>query len=85
MMYWHDGSPGWGGWVLMSVMMVLFWGALIFAGVAVWKALSRDNRSSSRTDPAKSDPELLLDERFARGEIDEDDYKRRRELLHAGR
>ena len=84
MMYWNDGSPGWGGWVVMSVMMVLFWGALIFGGIAVWKALNRDNRSSSQTGDAQPDPERLLDERFARGEIDEDDYTHRRELLRAG-
>ena len=86
MMYWNDGSPGWGGWVVMSVMMALFWGALIFGGVAVWKALNRDNRNPRphRSDEERADPERLLDERFARGEIDEDDYTRRRDLLHAG-
>ena len=84
MMYWNNGSPGWGGWVVMSLMMVLFWGALIFGGIAVWKALSRDDRSAGRTGDAQSTPERLLDERFARGEIDEDDYTHRRELLRAG-
>jgi uncharacterized membrane protein len=31
------------------------------------------------------DPRRLLDERLARGEIDAEDYKARRELLDSGR
>jgi putative membrane protein len=33
------------------------------------------------SEPADSTARLILDERFARGEIEEDDYQRRRSLL----
>ena len=77
MMWW--GGPGWGGWLLMSLLMVVFWGAVIFGGIALWRALGRGDRTPQQ--PAPPSPERLLDERFARGEIDVEEYTRRRELL----
>ena len=81
MMDWYEGGPGWGGWILMTLMMLAFWALLIFGGVAVY-------RSRLRADPTRragrGDAEQLLDEPFARGEIDAEDYTRRRELLRAG-
>lgn len=40
----------------------------------------RPTRQDSGTDPRR-----LLDERFAHGDIDEEDYKARRDLLRSGR
>ena len=76
MMGWNNGSWGVGEWVAMSFMMVVLWGAVITA--AVW--LFRSNRTSpSRTAPNSA--AALLDERFARGEIDEGEFTQRREAL----
>jgi putative membrane protein len=89
---------GWGGWLAMSVMMVLFWG-LVIAGIVVlvrYLTGSRqgggatfDTGPTSGARPSSStgreDAEDILAERFARGEIDEDEYTRRRELLRSGR
>lgn len=83
MMWWYDNGPGWGGWVVMTVMMLAFWGALVFGGVALWRALSREQRG--RPTDTRSEAERLLDERFARGDIEEADYLHRRELLRTGR
>jgi putative membrane protein len=80
MMWWHDGGIGWGGWVAMSVMMVTFWALLVFAGIALWKLIS----GSDHTRDAR-DPQRLLDERFARGNIDVDEYNTRRDLLRSSR
>lgn len=86
MMWWHDGGIGWGGWLVMSVMMVTFWTLLAFGAVALWKMVSRGDRvSGDRAADARSEAERLLDERFARGEIDVDDYNERRELLRSSR
>lgn len=82
MMGWYDNGPGWGGWIAMTFCMLLFWSALIAAGLAVVSSLRR--RQPDKRDAAPG-AERLLDERLARGEIDIDDYTRRRELLHAGR
>ncbi len=82
MMGWYDGGVGWAGWILMTLMMLAFWALLIFGGLAVFRSLRRDDNRSS---DGRADAERLLDERFARGEIDADDYRERRELLRSGR
>ena len=80
-MMWYS-DPGWGGWVVMTLLMLLLWGALIFGGIALWRATSRAGREER---PASyRSAEQLLAERFARGEIDEDEYARRRESLKSG-
>lgn len=76
---WYS-DPGWGGWVVMTLLMMLVWGALIFAGIALWRAAGRVGREER---PTYRSAEQLLDERFARGEIDEDEYARRRESLNS--
>ena len=81
-MMWYDGSPGWGGWLMMSLGMVAFWTLVVVAVIALVRGLrdERPTRQDSGTDPRR-----LLDERFARGDIDEEDYKARRDLLRSGR
>ena len=81
MWYGHDGM-GWGGWLAMSLTFVLFWGAII--AFAVWWVRSyRSDHGTDRT-PTTDRADEVLAERFARGEIDEDEFTRRRELLHSG-
>jgi putative membrane protein len=80
MMWWYGpGMSGW-GYALMTVSMVLFWALVIFGVVALVRYLGRDERGGS----TPRSPEEVLAERFARGEIDEDQYKHSRETL-AGR
>lgn len=84
MMGWYnDGSIGTGGWIAMIVMMSLFWGALIFAGVVLFRgADSRSGRENARTSrPTRSDPVDILDERFARGELENEEYEARKAVL----
>lgn len=80
---WMHGDWGWGWMAVMMVMMLLFWGAIIAAIVwllrgASWGAKPREGDASRET------PAEILDRRFAEGEISEDDYRARREVL-AGR
>lgn len=81
MMWWYGGT-GWGGWLAMSLMMVLFWGLIIFGGIAAWRAIGRGGNQRPADERS---PEQLLDERFARGELSEDEYRHRRELLRSSR
>ncbi|MDF2264980.1 SHOCT domain-containing protein [Streptomyces coacervatus] len=88
MMFWygHDVS-GW-GWFAMSAGMILFWALIITLGALLYRALARPGGSeplvsSPPTGPAPT-PEQLLAERFARGEIDEDEYRRRLNVLRGG-
>jgi putative membrane protein len=83
MMDWYGGSVGWGGWLLMSLMMLAFWTLIVVAVVAVVRSLRRDSDRPGQRDAP--DARQLLDERFARGEIDADEYGKRQELLRAGR
>jgi putative membrane protein len=71
----HGFAP-W-GFALMTVSMVLFWALVILAIVALVRYLGRSGRAARGTVSA----EELLAERFARGEIDEDEYHRRLETL----
>ena len=83
MMFWTDHDPtGW-GWVAMTVGMAAFWVLLFTLAVMLVRGL---NRPVDRADWPRPSPERLLAERFARGEIDEDDYRRRLgTLTDAGR
>ncbi|SFD94375.1 putative membrane protein [Blastococcus tunisiensis] len=74
MMFWGDhGLSGW-GWVGMVTGMVLFWGFLLALVVVLVRSL---NRSAGQAQGPRPSPEQLLGERFARGEIDEEEYRRR--------
>jgi putative membrane protein len=75
MMYWYgSGMSGW-GYALMTISMVLFWGAVIFGIVALVRYAGRGEPQAGAA-PQPPAPERLLAERFARGEIDEDEYQR---------
>lgn len=84
-MMWN-GDWGVGSWIAMSLMMIVFWGGLI--ALVVW--LVRSSHSERPADRANTDRaqnpidrgEEVLAERFARGEIDEEEFTHRRELLH---
>jgi putative membrane protein len=78
MMYegWGWGSGGW----------ILFWAAVITAVVLAIRYLTGPRHTSAH--PPGSGPvraEGLLAERFARGEIDEDEFQRRMTLLREHR
>ena len=74
MMDW--GDSGWSWWwmlTLMTSMMVII-GGIVFAIIA----LARPTSSTSNGPSA----EEILNERFARGEIDGTEYKERVGVLH---
>lgn len=76
------GSWGAGQWLAMAAMMLLFWGLAI--GLVIWAVRGYRNGQPSRTSDASiPGPDAVLADRFARGEIDEDEYLRRRELLRS--
>ncbi|GAA0527577.1 hypothetical protein GCM10011581_40370 [Saccharopolyspora subtropica] len=75
----HWDGYGWGVWglTMMTVSMVLFWALVVLAIVALVRYLQRSGRVERGTGTA----EELLAERLARGEIDEEEYRRRRAAL----
>ncbi|MGW3099192.1 SHOCT domain-containing protein [Streptomyces sp. NPDC001102] len=85
-MFWYDHHVSGWGWFTMSVGMILFWAVFIALGVLLFRALARPDDSTTSTGtprgPGRSTAEQLLAERFARGEIDEDEYRHRLDVLH---
>ncbi|MEU0396940.1 SHOCT domain-containing protein [Streptomyces sp. NPDC006208] len=77
MMFWyrHDLS-GW-GWLAMSLGMILFWALIITAGFLL-PIPEQTPRACSH--PCRATPEQILGDRLARGDINEDEYRR---LLNA--
>ncbi|WP_427924201.1 SHOCT domain-containing protein [Streptomyces sp. cg40] len=69
---------GW-DWFAMSVGSVLLWALLVTIAVLLIRNLSR---GSQRPHPLGSPPpEQVLADRFARGEIDEEEYRNRLAVL----
>lgn len=82
MMDWNGGW-GVGGWLVMSLMMIVVWGLPI--ALVVWAVRSSFRRDQpSATAPRRPDADQVLAERFANGEIDEEEFNRRRQVLRSG-
>ena len=77
-MYWGTGMGGW-GMLLMTVSNLLFLGLLIAGAIALIRYTSRSARQDTAAEPAPA--QRVLADRFARGEIDEDEYERRLQAL----
>jgi len=73
-MMWHH-SWGAGDWLVMSLMMLIFWGALVAGAVWLVRNARRPLEHSNGT------ARQILDEKLARGEVTEEEYLRRRDLL----
>ena len=74
------GGMGWGGWLAMGLFMVAFWGLVVVGIVLLVRNLGHRHEETP-TPPGPPAAMRILDERFARGEIDADEYSRRRHLL----
>lgn len=81
---WHDGGWGPGAWVAMGLMMLVFWSLVAALVVYVIRNLGHRPDTPARAEGPGQDQALhILDERFARGEIDAEDYRARRDLLRS--
>lgn len=75
MPYWHyPMTMGWAGGIGMLVLMALVLAALVVLAVFL---VRRAPQPPSPDGTARR----ILDERFARGEIDQEEYERRRDAL----
>jgi len=75
----HFGDGLWGWWLLGVALIALFWGLVIAALVLGIRWLVRADRRGryDSGDPALDE----LRARYARGEIDEEEFERRRRFL----
>ena len=80
--YWGNGinsGYGWMGLIGMAIQLI-FWIALILLGVYLFRHFVRPGGSSSSF--VRNDTSLdILRERYARGEVDLEEYQKRKEEL----
>lgn len=72
----HMGDWGAGWWILMTVLMVAFWGLVIFGVVWLVQSLAGGHPSGHGRSAIE-----ILDRRLASGEISPDEYRQRRGAL----
>ncbi len=70
---------GWSHWMFGGFWMIFFWGAVI--ALIVFAARWAMKRNAPRTGTAPQSPLDILNERYARGEIDQEEFERRKRDL----
>ncbi len=75
---WDLGTHGWGWIGIGAVHMLLFWALIILAIVVLVRYLSG---SSSGKDRPERTPLDILKERYARGEIDKQEFEEKKRDL----
>jgi putative membrane protein len=85
-MFWFEhggyGMDGWGWGLLPGLIWLAFWALVVTAVVLVVRGVAR-SRPAGPPAPYADSPERLLAERYARGEIDDDEYRHRLETLRS--
>jgi len=79
MMIWGNGMGSW-AMTFMTLGNLLFWGLLI---TGIFLVVRRPGGDAAPSGPAAAvlTPQQVLADRFARGEIDADEYQRRLQVL----
>ena len=73
----HDSGAGW----VMVLLMLVFVVAVVVAVVALLRGWSPASSPRTAAGPGRADPRAILQERLARGEIDEPEYRARMRAL----
>ncbi len=73
------GMWGAGGGIFMFIFWALI--ALVFVFLVKELTVSEETKNSTRSSGTGGDALRILDERFAEGEIDEEEYRRRKEEI----
>jgi putative membrane protein len=80
-LWWHDGWSWW--WPGMLIQMVVFYGLVVWGVLALVRFLSSPEKREAVPGQRRTTAEDILSERFARGEIDGDEYIRRLTVLRS--
>ena len=82
---WNGGGWGW-GWIVGAVVLVVLFALVIAAVILTVRYFSEGGGHRGPGSPQQArGAEDVLGERFARGEIDEDEYRRRMTTLQEHR
>jgi putative membrane protein len=86
MMFWYGNGISGTGYAVMIFSWLAFWALMIAAIVALVRYLGRGGRQAPPPGwQSRPTPEQILAERFARGEIDDQEYRQRLDTLHGSR
>lgn len=78
--YEHHGF-GFGAMLFGGLMMIAFWGGIIVLIVLLVRWLSGSAQARHERPAGRASALEILQERYARGEIDHDEFERRKQLL----
>lgn len=79
---WGYGPGGWGGMMVGgSLTMVIFWGGIILLVVLLARWFGGSGPAHQSASPPRQTALEILQERYARGEIDKTEYEERRKTL----
>jgi putative membrane protein len=81
MMY-YGGGMGAGGWILMSIIAFGIVALLALGAAAVLRPVAKTQPAAPSPPP---DAEQVLEHRFARGDIDAEEYEQRLHILRSSR
>jgi putative membrane protein len=77
---WYGNGWGLGAWVAMALLMLIFWGGVVTVVMLLLRH-PHQGEGPAALRPPHYDAERILNERFARGEIDEQEFTARRAAL----
>jgi putative membrane protein len=80
-MMWHWFHWGFGGWWIMPVIMIVFWGLIIWGIVAL--VISAGRRNVKQDNINKESPMDILSVRYARGEITKEEFEERKRVINS--
>jgi uncharacterized membrane protein len=81
---WNGGGWGWGGLVMYSVLAAVLVAVVVVVAFAIRNLVLSGSQNKGAGSVA-TEPEDTLAHRFAHGEIDEDEYRRRVAILREQR
>lgn len=77
----HMWNWGWHGWFFGPIMMIVFIAVAVVVVVLLVRWLGGIGHGSTPHTPTGKTPLNILKERFARGEIDKEEFEERRRVL----
>ncbi|HET8879082.1 MAG TPA: SHOCT domain-containing protein [Arthrobacter sp.] len=77
---WYGHGWGLGGWIAMALLMLIFWGGVVTVVVLLLRR-THPGEGFTGAGPAPHEAERILNERFARGEINEQELTAMRAAL----
>ena len=80
---WHDGGDAPAFWPIFPITFGLFWVAVLATGFyLIRRRMNNDAAAAAKASDPLANARSVLADRYARGEIDEDEYRARTSTLN---